>query len=310
MGNLDKNQLPVENTENEYTEDTSENVDLIEEDSGTEAQEQEVETILFDGKPLVDEAEVEEAEAEDTVVETSTFRNMRKALRAKEKAVKDAERKIRELETQLTTPPLEKEEQQKPTKPKYSDFEYDDEGYEFAMEKYATDLAQFEFDRQQKSLKENEKLKNLQTEREVLVKKYQDRGREIEANSIRTGRGKSFEDAQSIVISRLSQVQQSVILDSVDNPADLVYVLGTNPKLLEELAEIQNLARFSARLGKLSSQVHVTKVKQQTPPPEKKISSGGNPITSNSKELEKLLEAGLRTGDMTAYARALSNNKG
>ena len=316
-----EDQQPVINTENLDVGDAPE--DGLVSDGGTNPVEQEVETILFDGKPVVDEEDVDEEDevldVEGTQEESSVIRNIRKTAKLKDKAAKEANRalkeaqlKIQELEARISGVAPVEEELKPPVKPNYNDFNYDEE-YVVAVDKYALDLAAYEVEKLRKQEKEASTARARQEEHNRLAQAYSERGRQIDINVGRSGRGKSFVAAEKEVASKLILEQQNILLDVVDNPADLVYVLGNNTKLLDELSAIKNLGKFAAKLGQLSTQIHVTKTKQETPPPpEKKISSSGKPTTSktfNSKDFDKLITESFDTSDVTKLAEALRHKR-
>jgi hypothetical protein len=107
---------------------------------------------------------------------------------------------------------------------------------------------------------------------------------------------KDFEDAEELVKNTLDVTQQSIIVQGAEDSALLVYALGKNPKKLEELAAVKSPVDFAVKLGKLESQLKVTKKK--APAPEKRAAGKtGGLGGSGDATLERLRAKAEKTGD-------------
>ncbi|HET8744306.1 MAG TPA: hypothetical protein VFM98_01785 [Ramlibacter sp.] len=120
---------------------------------------------------------------------------------------------------------------------------------------------------------------------------------------------KDYQEAEDEVAAQFSQVQQSIVIGGAANPALLVYALGKNPKKLAELASIKDPVKFAVAVGKLETEVKVTKRQGTKPAPEKTV-GGGSAAGSNSKAtLERLQAEADRTGDRTKVAAYLRQQR-
>ena len=117
---------------------------------------------------------------------------------------------------------------------------------------------------------------------------------------------KDFQDAEDEVVAVFDQVQQSIVMAGASNPGAMVYALGKNPKKLQELASIKDPVKFAVAVGKLETEVKVTKRSgSNKPAPETTVRSGGSVSTSKAT-LERLEAEAERTGDRSkviAYKR-------
>lgn len=112
-----------------------------------------------------------------------------------------------------------------------------------------------------------------------------------------------FEDAEAAVQDALSIVQQGIIIHAADNRAQIVYALGRNPKRLQELAKIEDPAKFAVEIGKVSALMKVT-TRKPTVAPEAGVRGGSPGVTSTSTRTDALLKKAQATGDYTDYFKA------
>jgi len=118
---------------------------------------------------------------------------------------------------------------------------------------------------------------------------------------------KDWEDIDLTVTSTLNPHQQAMIISGSDNPALLFYALGKNQKKIKELAALEDPIQFAFAVAKVEASLKVTERKPAVAP-EKTIPSGGAPISSTDKTLERLRDEAARTGDnskVMAYRRKL-----
>lgn len=252
--------------------------------------------------PALDEPEVEvetpeEAEEEDVIVsigdeapppeEQTHAPGWVKELR---KASREKDRRIRELEAELTHNVVKK-----PVtvgkKPKLEDFDYDADQYETAL----TDW----FERKRHADVEAQRLQQAeQAQQQAWTEKLNGYGKAKAELKVR-----DFDDAEATVQDTLNTVQQGVVLQGAENPALVVYALGRNPKKAKELASITDPVRFAWAVAKLEMSLKVTSVKRP-PPPERSTPTGNAPMSgSMDSSLDRLRAEAERTGDMTKVIR-------
>lgn len=116
-----------------------------------------------------------------------------------------------------------------------------------------------------------------------------------------------FETRAATVKDRLTEQQLAVLINASDNPAKMLYALGRSETRLEELAGIDNLAKFAARAGQMEKDIRVSK--KTAPAPESRVrgATASTAVTGSDKELAKLEAEAAKTGDrskLAAYRRA------
>jgi hypothetical protein len=115
-------------------------------------------------------------------------------------------------------------------------------------------------------------------------------------------KAKDFDEAEDVVKSALSELQQAVLLQAADNPSVMVLALGRNLERLNDLAKIADPVKLAAAIAKLEVKLSVTT--RKPPPAEGRVngaSTGGGNIET---QLEKAREEAARTGDYS-QVRAL-----
>lgn len=108
----------------------------------------------------------------------------------------------------------------------------------------------------------------------------------------------TFDEAEDVVRKHLSLAQQSILLDAADDPAVLVYALGSNPEEAKRLGALKNLGTFAVNLGRLESKVKVSR--KPTTSPEKPVGGSRAPGSSTDNKRDRLEKAAAESGDMTA----------
>lgn len=206
------------------------------------------------------------------------------------KASREKDRRIRELEAELTQN-IVKKPVTVGKKPKLEDFDYDADQYESAL----TDW----FDRKRQADIEAQRLQQAeQAQQQAWTEKLNGYGKAKAELKV-----KDFDDAEATVQDTLNTVQQGVVLQGAENPALVVYALGKNPKKAKELASIADPVKFAFAVAKLESQLKVTSTRKP-PPPERSTPTGNAPISgSTDSTLERLRADAERTGDMTKVIR-------
>jgi len=148
--------------------------------------------------------------------------------------------------------------------------------------------------------------------REGARKESRDRARNEQSRQIEQQRRalgvSDYDDRAAIVQDRLNDAQIAVIINGADNPAQVIYALGRSQARLDMLAGEDNLAKFAVMLGKLEKDIKVTKRKPPAPESRVRGATASTAVTSTDKELERLDNEAVRTGDrskIAAYRREL-----
>jgi hypothetical protein len=253
------------------TEEASHDED--EKEQGQEAVSEEGELTATIGEP---EPEEEEKHAPGWV------RELRKENREKAKKLKEYEAELQRLRGGQEKPePLKK--------PQLADFDYDEEKFEEAVEKYFQSKAEQDKEQEKKRQAEEETQKEWQARQEA----YKEAKTRFSAEEM--------EDAESEVVSVLSPARQAMLLDVADDPATLVLALGKNPEVLRRIAAIKSDGQAIKEMVKIEMNIKVTPKGKTPPPPERTISGSGKTAGAATTSLEKLKETAERTGDYTAY---------
>lgn len=185
-----------------------------------------------------------------------------------------------------------------PEFPKIADYDYDEDKYQEAV----TDW----------NAKKRAADREVET-REASQKAAVD-ARQKAAQAVHEGYAKSklalkvkdFQAAEDAVEAALEEVQQSILIAGASNSGAMVYALGTNPKKLAELASIKDPVKFAVAVGKLETEVKVTKRTSTKPPPESTVRTGTGSASTSSATLDRLEAEAAKTGDRSkviAYKR-------
>lgn len=207
-------------------------------------------------------------------------KGLRRENREKAKRIAELERQLSAGNTQAQGKP------ELPQKPKLADFNYDEEEFEQARD--AWDAKKREVDAWEANQEKRAKAA------QEAVKAVQDNY----AKSKQALRVPDFQDAEDEVVGALSDVQQSILMAGASNPAVMVVALGKSPKKLQELASIKDPVKFAVAVGKLETEVKVTKRTSTKPAPEKTVRGSGS-AAATSATLERLEAEAEKTGDRT-----------
>ncbi len=224
--------------------------------------------------------------------DSSVIREMRKALREKEKAEKAAARRAKELEAELEA--IRNPKQELGPKPTLESVDYDAEAFEAALLKWS--------ENKRKADSELEKQKEAQkVEQQVYaerLERYQAEARELKLPN--------FDDAEAAVRDALNVTQQSVLVRYSEKPAAIVAALAGNPDTAKRLAAISDPIAFALAVKDLESKVKLTP--RKPPAPESKVTSSGRSIPYEAR-LKELQAAADRTGDGSEVLRFLRAQK-
>jgi len=259
------------------------NLDTDENQSENNNEESDEIVITIEGESLPPEDEVDETKAPEWVKE---LRKNHRELVKRNRELEDEIQKVKPKE-----PDLKLSE-----KPTLAGCDYDADEFEQKLETWHKE--KIEFDAKQKQIEEAKKADSEAWQNKLNG--YAKAKSELKV--------KDFDDAEEMVKSQLSVTQQGIIIDTVSDPAILIYAMGKNPKLLKELSEIKNPAQFSFALGKLEGKLKVSE--RKAPPPMKDVSgSGGNSGGAVDSTLEQLRAEAEKTGDYTKVTRYKSEQR-
>lgn len=182
------------------------------------------------------------------------------------------------------------------------------EEHEYDAEKYDADLDKWYAEKHAADKRAAEQEATRKAAQEAQAKAVQ----EIDAHYATTKAAlkvKDYQEAEDEAAAALNVVQQSIVKAGAANPALLVYALGKNPKKLAELASIKDPVKFAVAVGKLETEVKVTKRPGSTKPAPERTPGGSNAGGATSKAtLERLEAEAERTGDRSrviAYKRQM-----
>lgn len=205
--------------------------------------------------------------------------------------VKDLRKKNRELEKELRNlrkaePSNESNPLQLGKKPTIEECDYDTELFEDKLSTWFENKRAFDLQEQQKQVEADKKAKEWQ----AVKSDYDTKKAQLKVSD--------YELAEDVVVDTLDVVQQNIIMSGAKDSALLVYALGKNPKKAKEMSEIKDPVKFAFAIARLENELKVTT--RKAPPPEKTVSSGGTPKSSNSdKTLERLRDEAIKSGDMS-----------
>lgn len=265
---------------------TLENQDNLEENVELE--------ISFNGEtPTLNEDDEEEVEEEQ---QTEGFRNLRAAHKATAKELKKVKQELEAIKSKPVEPEQKQEEVLTlPNKPKLEDFDYDEEQFSNALDGWYS--KKLDVDSKKKQIEEKQKQENERWAGKMAT--YQEEAKKLNVSD--------YEDSEELVKTKLSGVQQGILIEVAKNSAQLVYALGKSSKL-NDLSKIENPVLFAAEVARLETQIKVNSKTQKSPPaPEKKISGSGGSM--NDTKLEQLRKEAEKTGDFSKVIAYKNKNK-
>ena len=299
----DDNLDMFEETDVEATDEVVEDVeDVVEEEQASEEveedQAEEVEASEDDAEESEDDDEEElivsfgdKEPEEDKKPAENWVKNVRQQYKEEKRLRRELEKKLAEFEAtkqQQEAPKL-------PERPKLSD-----EGIDYDTDRYEEQLAQWIKQKEQFDLQQQEVNKKIQAQEELWQKKVNNYQTTKESLKVR-----DYDDAEEFISRSLTVEQQGMLLAGADNPALLVYALGKDPKLVEELANIQDPVEFNWKAAKMEAQLKVSRKtgRKAAVKPEKTLKGSGPISGSVDSNLERLRAEAERTGDYTKVIR-------
>ena len=268
--------IEVEESEADENAESSD-TETVESDGDTEVEETEEETIvLFDG-----ESPPQDDEGKDA---PKWIQDLRKDYRQSKKENKELKAKIEEL-TSATEQVVELGEE-----PTLEGCNYDEGIYRHKLREY--DKRKLERDNAQEESRKKQEL--AQQEFDEKVKAYNLKKQNSTISD--------YEEVESIAFEKLSPLQQNLIVASVKDPNSLIYGVGKNPELLDNLSKIEDPIKFAVELGSLQSRIKVTTRKVATKP-ETKVTGSPGTLKNSEKELERLFKEAGKSGNFDKYRK-------
>lgn len=216
-------------------------------------------------------------------------------LRKKHQETAKENRELRKELDALKAKPEAEPEQEEP-RPQLANFNWDEDEYNAALDKWHEKRVEGAAKRAEAERKKQEEGAKAQAAWQATLETYGKRKSELKVSD--------FEDAEAAAQEILSVTQQGVIVSGADNPAVVVYALGKNPKKAKELAAITDPVKFAFAVAKLEKEMKVTP-KRTAPLPESTV-RGSAPVAGADATKERLLADARKTGD---YSKVTEFNR-
>lgn len=208
-----------------------------------------------------------------------------KDLRKKER---EARKRIKELEAQVQQAKPADKPIEVGLKPKLSDFDYDEDQFESAVEQWHERKRQVEQQQASKQAEEEQAQQAWQTK----MQSYEERRQAVAAKV------RDFEEVEEAAKDKLTPTQQGILIHAAENPELIMYHLGKHPNKAKELAEITDPIQFAFAAAKLDSQMKIQTRKPSTQP-ERKPSGSAGLAGAVDQKLAQLEAKAAKTGDRT-----------
>jgi hypothetical protein len=251
-------------------EDIQEDIEKSEEEaeveagSESESESESTEEDTYDEDIITFGDEDEQHQSQKT--ESPVIKDLRNRLKQKSRENTELQQKLNQFEP--TTPPLG-------PKPTIEGCDYDAELFAKKNDEWHALKAKHDVEntrmaqvRQQQDAEWNQKLNTYQQNKQKL-------------------RVKDFGYAETTVEDIFNRDQQGIIIHASDNPAMMVYALGKNPNKSRELSAIKDPLIFAHRIGRMESNIKMSKRKPKTSP-EKSVQGTGRLSGSSDQNLERL----------------------
>jgi hypothetical protein len=215
--------------------------------------------------------------------ESSVIRELRAAIRERDKALAEARK---------ATAPKVIDPGPKPT---LESCGYDEEAFETALDEWKGAKA---------------KAAEAEAEAEAVQRRAAEQWQadlntyQAQKTALRVG---DFEDSESAVLSAFSPAQQAVVVKASVNSAQMIYALGKRTERLEALSKIDDPIKLAAEIARLEGTMKVSS-KRKAPEPDTPLRGNARVSETADKTLERLEREADKTGDRTkviAYKRSL-----
>ena len=268
----------------ESIDDLIDKVELPEDETIEEEEAEEELDDLENEKENLEELDEEiELESKKEEKPDNLVKHLRSELKERNKQLRERDKRLKAYEEK------KKALAELPPKPSL-----DDEDIDFDSELYDEKLLEWnELKRkhEKKANEEKQQQEELQKSHEEKVKAYRE--------SMDSLPYEDAEDAEDTAKMFLNETQQALILEATDDPAKMIYAIGTNEKLAEQLAEVTNPVQFIAKVAKLETRLSSTMKKKPKPSANSRVKGGNVSRGSSDEVLDKLREEAAKTGDFT-----------
>jgi len=173
------------------------------------------------------------------------------------------------------------------------DIDYDTDKFAVALEKWhEASRKRDEAERKARDAQEQDQRTWKQT-----VEAYQSAGAKLGFSD--------YEDCEAAAMAALSPTQQAIIVqgaESAEKAALIMYSLGRNMKLLQDVSGVSDPVKFAFQIADIQRKLVVTKRKPSTKPESTLPASGVSAsaaLAGEDKKQAELREEAARTGDMT-----------
>lgn len=201
--------------------------------------------------------------------ETPTIRQMREAL-------KDKDRRIKELQGKVPAKVLG-------PKPTMESLDFDEDKYDEAMAAW-------------RALKAEVEAEQAPAHTNVVAVQEEFNGDLVEYATQKTKLARpDFDTAETVVTTKLDPAQQSVLVMASKNKAALIYALGKSPEKLDALASITNPIKLAIAVSDLERSLKV-QARRKAPEPEPRM-RGSTPKGGGSKAEARLAEVADKSGN-------------
>lgn len=204
------------------------------------------------------------------------------------KQSREDKKRIKELEAQLQKSQPAEKPIEVGVKPKLSDFDYDEDQFESAVEQWHERKRQVDQQQASKRAEEEQAQQAWQTK----MQSYEERRQTVAAKV------RDFEEVEEAAKDKLTPTQQGILIHAAENPELIMYHLGKHPNKAKELAEITDPIQFAFAAAKLDSQMKIQTRKPSTQP-ERKPSGSAGLAGAVDQKLAQLEAKAAKTGDRT-----------
>lgn len=278
--------MPDENEvieKEESIDDLIENVELPEEEIEEEEIEQDEDDDLENEIENLEELDEEVEQEPKKEEKPNLVQHLRKELKEKNKELREREKRLKAFE--------EKKNELGELPPKPS---LDDEDIDFDQELYEEKLIDWNTQKQKHDEKANDarqQQEDLQADHESRVSAYRE--------SMDALPYEDTDDAEDTAKMYLDDTQQALILQATDDPAKMIYAIGTNEKLAEQIAKVTNPVQFIAKVAKLEMRLNKNMPNKPKPSAASRVKGGAVSRKGSDEVLDKLRAEAEKTGDFT-----------
>lgn len=259
----------------------SEDGESTDAEDGESEEEDDEDVVLIDG-------EAPPQEEEDEQSKTPLAKKLRGEIKERNKENRELRKRLEALEA--------KKEDEKATaqlKPLGNEPNIDDDGVDYDPAKFKAKWNEWHALKQQHDKAKAEAKNAAQQQQEA----WDNRLKEYDTNKSAL-KVRDFEEVEDVVKQKLNPTQQGIIVHGAENSAVLTYGIGRlAPEKQAELAQIQDPVKFAFAMGKLETQLKVSKRKAARKP-ERTVKGGAQMESQNSK-LARLEAEADRTGNVT-----------